>query len=169
MADLLELVNRCSSASRGWALLKERYRRDAEGLLRRWARTDSRLGSQDMPVPLYTDVYTYFSPPYCPPFRTWGKDAIEKQGSRWVTGDDKEQILEYYGRTVRGKSILIAPNPPPGLGYYSPQPFVGPYSGNDWILNAVPSYGVATVNKAYSRFKDVAVGEIGRASCRERV
>lgn len=113
-----------------------------------------------MPVPLYTDVYTRFDPSYTPyPWSNWGKDAIEKQGSRWVKGDDKEQILPYHGRTVRGKSVLVAPNPPSGLAYYAPQPFAGPYSGNDWLLNAVPSYGVATVNKAYSRFKDVAVGE----------
>ncbi len=115
-----------------------------------------------MPVPLNTDVRTYFDSSVIPPNASqpsWPKDWIEKSGMRWAVGDEKYQILPYYGNISRGKSVHVASDPALGLGYYAPSHPYGKFSGNDWRLNAVPSYGVATVNKAYSRFVDVALGE----------
>lgn len=85
----------------------------------------------------------------------------DKRGERWVTGDRKDQILPYRGRVARGKVESVG-HPVPGWNwwwYYQPAPFSAdhPYSGNAYI--GWPSWKVQTVNRAYARFVDVAVGE----------
>lgn len=118
-----------------------------------------------MPVPLSTYYTSNFDasqvPPTLPSYINWVDNLVVKEGERWAEGDPKEQILPYSGRIARGKMIQTAPNPWWGPWYYAPGPFSSrhPFSGNAWSLSSPPSYGVATVNKCYDRFKDVAVGE----------
>lgn len=118
-----------------------------------------------MPDPLNVQIRialdSSLRPPGTPAAGTWLSGYASKVGSKWAPGDDRQQILAYNGRIFRG--TLSNKGKPVGsvLGnYYEPNPFTAdsPYSGK-WGGTSPPVFGQLVYNKAYEKFKDVALGE----------
>lgn len=88
------------------------------------------------------------------------KSRIEQQGWRSRPSEDKSQVLPYYSFRHTGNITRLRPYPGmPNNAWYSPNPTTSdvpyvPYSV--WKGDQVTS---AIRNKAYAKFKDVAVGE----------
>lgn len=117
-----------------------------------------------MPAPLSTYYLSHLDSSEKPAGlpSNWGtKNLVSKNGFRWVKGDQKEQILPYTGRIARGKTKSVGVHVPGyhPWWYYEPAPFSADhaYSGNAWI--GTPPWKAATINRAYERFVQVAVGE----------
>lgn len=114
-----------------------------------------------MPNPLESLVQIQFDPSLIPtgiPY-PWYAMYAEKKGFRWKIGDPKRQILKYDGRIYRGSLLVRGEWAAHPWEYYGPNPFQGtsPYSGYAWETMP-PAFGEATWNRAYARFKDVALG-----------
>lgn len=97
-----------------------------------------------------------------PPAGTWLSRYAAKNGYRFKknVAEDYLQILPYNGRVYRG-TVAKSGFPLGNIGwYYNPDPFTAdsPYSGV-WTVSSPPVFGQVTYNKAYEKFKDVALGE----------
>lgn len=117
-----------------------------------------------MPVSLVVSeripMDTSSRPPGTPIAGSWLSRYAQKNGSRWVLGDDKTQVLAYTG-TIWSQQLKRAGSPvSPVFGwYYEPSGASAQhtYTGNAWLSTPVP-YGAIAYNRAYERFKEVALG-----------
>lgn len=116
-----------------------------------------------MPNPLVTSVRIPMDsssrPAGTPSAGTWLSGYAQKDGFRWKIGEDKTQVLAYSGTVWRSR--LKTSGTPLGLlgWYYEPGGATADhYYSNGWSTSP-PSYGASVWNRAYDRFKDVALGE----------
>lgn len=112
-----------------------------------------------MPATLNTTVTLNWDPSELPGFNSVaGRKAFaEKRGFRWVTGERKDQVLEYRSTILRMEFVRWA-HLQNGYGYYPDHYGDYPYSGNGW-LSTPPPHGEIAWNRAYQKFKDSVVGE----------
>lgn len=89
------------------------------------------------------------------------KNRASKAGYRWVVGDDREQILTYTGSVQRAKLVSRGATSASAGSYYNPvqSSASDPYTGNSWQLYQPASYGRITWNRAYAKFKDLALDD----------
>lgn len=117
-----------------------------------------------MPDPLVLSIRIALDaasrPPGTPLANSWFSRYAEKSGYRWKPGDDRQQVLPYTGTVW--KSRLVSKGTPSSVvtSYREPAGASARcyYSGNNWTTSP-PTYAQQAWNKAYERFKDVALGE----------
>lgn len=116
-----------------------------------------------MPVPLNRSLSIPLSADRRPPGSpaTWGQSlqSFTKKGWRWAAGDEKTQILEYDGTTVRLFESHCSPSPGTNYGWYY-EPGYGandnPWSG--WRYSDPRGFRATVSNQCYEKFKEVALG-----------
>lgn len=118
-----------------------------------------------MPDPLNTYITITMDPARRPDSATsplpgtWLSSCAFKEGYRWKVGEDKQQILPYNGKVFRLRSASVGPNQGWLYWYYDPNPLGSDSFYSKGMVNSPPAFGQQTYNKAYEKFKDVALGE----------